>query len=406
MLEASMSSLPSSSAGGTSGYVKAAGKSKGARAKKNDRMSREQFFAKLEPLAEDRLRQVLWELYYKGAESLRQRIETAVMPPAERAAKKAEKASAKFPDGALLLDEVARFADLARSGAYLGGTREVTRSERSGWRFTFRKLIDDAFLVLEPGNVEHGIPAVEQLLELVHETHRYEYFRSEDPVEAMKLVFSDTVERLWRATLAHQGFAAFARRAAPQILRWESIYGWTRSGGGPTAEREKSLADVAAGMLALPDQWIALVDEYLKALDTLVRPPVPPVNSRSRRSKWEHEQEEREYKRELEDRSGRLANWHHLLLERLPNLDAEDRLERLLEHRALGGPEHDFLRACDAHRRGDHDLARQLVAAALERLPGHTGFLEFAEEIRAKLPPRAKEIAARNRCALSSEAEA
>jgi len=79
-------------------------------------------------------------------------------------------------------------------------------------------------------------------------------------------------------------------------------------------------------MLVLPDQWIALVDEYLKALDTLVRPPLPPANSRSRRSKWEHEQEEREYKRELEERSGRLANWHHLLLERLPNLDAEDRL--------------------------------------------------------------------------------
>jgi hypothetical protein len=267
-------------------------------------------------------------------------------------------------------------------------------------------MIDDALLVLEAGDIEHGAPAVEQLLDLVQEMHGYEYFRSEDPVEAMKLVFSDVVERLWRATLVHEGFAAFTRRAGPQLVRWESMYGWTRSGCGPTAERERSLADVVAGMLVAPDHWTAFVDEYLRALDVLVRPPAPPANPRSRRSKWERDEEERAAKREVEDRSGRLAEWHHLLLEKLPEFDAEDRLERVLDHRALGGPEHDFLRSRNAHRRGDRDVAHELITAALERLPGHTGFLEFADEIGAKLPARAKEILARNRRALSSDAGA
>jgi hypothetical protein len=37
-------------------------------------------------------------------------------------------------DGEHLLDEVQRFVALARSGAYIGGTRAVSRQERTKWR--------------------------------------------------------------------------------------------------------------------------------------------------------------------------------------------------------------------------------------------------------------------------------
>lgn len=360
-------------------------------------MSREQFFAKLESLAEERLRQVLWELYYKGSDASRERIDVALLPPAERAAKIAEKAAPKIPNGALVADEVRDFVRLARSGAYIGGTREVARSERSRWRFTYRKLIDGATTVLEAGDLEHGVPAVENLLDLAHQLHGYNYFRSEDPVEAMKLVFSDEVEKLWRATLKHEGFEAFVRRAAPQLLRWESLYGWTRSGGGPTAEHERPLADVVSLLLVAPDHWFAFFDEYMRALDGLVRRPSPPERtSRKRVSSFLREREERERSYERERRSRRLEHWHRMILERLDNYDAEDRIVRLLEHPALGGAEHDFLRARHAHRSGRVEEARALMTACLEHLPGHQELIEFSKEIGATLPARAKEVLARN----------
>lgn len=44
-------------------------------------------------------------------------------------------------------------------------------------------------------------------------------------------------------------------------------------------------------------------------------------------------------------RTENLAEWHVLLLERLAGSEAEDRLDRLACHRALGGPELTFLQA-------------------------------------------------------------
>ena len=46
-----------------------------------------------------------------------------------------------------------------------------------------------------------------------------QYFRSEDPVEAARFVVSDATALLWETMRDRHGFAAFARRAAPQLLR-------------------------------------------------------------------------------------------------------------------------------------------------------------------------------------------
>jgi len=45
------------------------------------------------------------------------------------------------------------------------------------------------------------------------------------------------------------GFAVFAERAAPQLIRWESRWGWTRHGDDKVSEKETSLASVLARML-------------------------------------------------------------------------------------------------------------------------------------------------------------
>jgi hypothetical protein len=59
---------------------------------------------------------------------------------------------------------------------------------------------------------------------------------------------------------------------------------------------------------------------------------------------------------------------------------------------ALAGPELTFLRARIAERRGDVSQAATLVTACLQELPGHQGYLDFAVEVSADLPPRAREL--------------
>ena len=222
---------------------------------------------------------------------------------------------------------------------------------------------------------------MEQLIDLACELRDYDYFRSQDPVEAARFVVSDAAALLWGTLHAHYGFAGFAQRAAPQLIRWESRHGWTRSGWGRLSEKETSLASVLARMLPAPDKWAGFADRYLDALDHLAR-AAPATPNRA----W------RPTDRDRDRRTAALAEWHRLLLDRLIGSEAEDRLDRLARHPALGGPELEFLKAQLAHQRGDIGNARSLVQAALQHLPGHQGFLDFATEIGAPLPPRAQQV--------------
>ncbi len=61
---------------------------------------------------------------------------------------------------------------------------------------------------------------------------------------------------------------------------------------------------------------------------------------------------------------------------------------------ALAGPELIFLRARIAERRGDVSQAAMLVTRCLKEMPGHQAYLDFAVEVGADLPSRAREIAA------------
>ena len=88
--------------------------------------------------------------------------------------------------------------------------------------------------------------------------------------------------------------------------------------------------------------------------------------------------------RDVRRRSRALAEWHGLLLENLANTEG-GLLDRIVTHAALGGPEQTFLSARLAHRRGNTDVARDLTARCLRKLPGHKDFHEFAAEIGAAL---------------------
>jgi hypothetical protein len=99
----------------------------------------------------------------------------------------------------------------------------------------------------------------------------YDYFRSENPVEAARFVVSDAVALLWGKMREHYGFSAFAERATPQLIRWEAKYGWTRTGWGRVSEKETSLASVLARLLPVTDIWIGFTDCYLDALDQVAR---------------------------------------------------------------------------------------------------------------------------------------
>ncbi len=82
---------------------------------------------------------------------------------------------------------------------------------------------------------------------------------------------------LWQTVLAEHGFARFAERAVPQLIRWESAYGWSNgTGAGKVAEREIALADVLAPMLTTPVMWTGFADAYLAGLDRIAAADGPP----------------------------------------------------------------------------------------------------------------------------------
>jgi hypothetical protein len=346
-----------------------------------DRMNREEFFARLAPLDAEQRGKILWNLYWRGTAAARERIEGELDPP-ERQRRKRDAAAP--PDPAFVLAEVSQFVELARSGAYIAGDRRVSRTERTKWRVTFRQLAIDAQLALHAEDTAPGEQAMELMIDLAR--HAEGSFRSEDPLEAAKFVLSHSVSALWQTVLAQHGFARFAERAAPQLIRWESAYGWSNgTGAGRVAEREIALADVLEPMLATPDMWTGFADAYLAELDRIAPAGPPPTARRAARAM---SSSGRDWERS--ERTRNLARWNELLS---AHIDAE-RAERLANHPAFEGPDADFLRARAAQRRGDIDAARTLIGTCLERLPGRQEFAEFAEEVGAPLPARAREMRA------------
>ena len=339
-------------------------------------MNRDEFFAKLADLDEDRIKKALWNLYWRGPAQLRERIESE-LDPAQNAVRK--RAAAAPPDPDTVLWEVRDFAELARAGAYIAGDRRVSPKERTRWRLTFRRLAADALAALCREDSGPAEEAVALLIDLACETKRFDYFRSEDPMEAAQFVVSDAAATLWEFVRERHGFARFATVAATQLPRWESAYGWSRSGWGKLADKEVSLASVLARTLRAPDAWTAFADCYLDALDQIARAEAV------RPASWpSYSYPDSDYRRS--DRTRDLAEWHSLLLERLAGSEAEDRLDRLAGHPALGGPELTFVQARLAQLRGDTNAARTLTEACLGRLPGHEGFADFAIQIEAELP--------------------
>ena len=321
-------------------------------------MNREEFFRAVAPLDADQLRKALWNLYWRGTADVRTRVETALAGDGSGAPAR----PAKVPvDVASLRAEVDEFVMLARKGAYIAGDRRVSPRERTRWRLTFKRLATQAQEALRGDDDRAAASIVEKMIDLACETRDYDYFRSEDPMEAAGFVVSDAAAVLWTSILERHGFQAFAEYAAPQLIRWESRYGWTRFGMGRLSQKETTLADVLTRMVRVADTWECFSEQYVRALDEV-------VTGRSGR--------------DVEWRAEKLAHWHRLLLDNI-----EDRpggpLDRIAEHTALGGPEQKFFAAQLALRRGDMGKAREFVSQCLQKLPGHPGFREFAIEVGA-----------------------
>lgn len=307
------------------------------------RMNREEFFAKLAPLDEAGLRKALWNLYWRGSAQVRERIESEI-EPAEKARRK--EAAKQPPDPGLVLMEVREFVRLARSGAYMGGDRQVLPRERSRWRVTFRQLVTEAQAALRAVDPAPAETALAELIDLACETRTYDYFHSEDPMEAARFVVSDAVELLWGSLRDRYGFAGFAERAAPQLVRWESRYGWTRSGWGQLGQKETALADVLTRMLTVPDMWAGFAERYLAALDEAGR-----RDGAARNRSWYGAGSDRIWQRK--QRAENLAAWNLELLDRLDGPETGHLLDKLAGHPAFDGPERSLLQAHLAQRRGD-----------------------------------------------------
>lgn len=285
-------------------------------------MDRSEFFGKLAGFDEVRLQKALWNLYWRGSAQMRERIE-AELDPAERDRQK--RAAEPVVDPETVLREVRDGVDLARAGSYMAGDRRVSPRERTRWRFTLQRLVKESQQALQAEDLAPGATAVELLVDLACEMSMYDYFRSEDSVAAAQFVVSDVVALLWAKLRDVYGFAGFAERAAPQLLRWESPHGWTRLGEGRVSERETTLAEVLGRMLSAPDMWTGFAEAYLRALDQ-----VAAARSRSNRRG-------RRGGRNPAERGRHLAEWNRVLAARLAGSDTEHILERLTRHPALAG---------------------------------------------------------------------
>lgn len=347
-----------------------------------NRMNRDEFYSVMAPIDDARLRKVLWTLYWRGNAAVRERIEDELRSPEQpKARPKREK-----PDPDTVLDEVTTFVGLAKDGAYMAGDRRVHHTERSRWRVTFRRLAGDALAALraeDPGPAQQAVAA---MVDLACDMKSADYFHSDDPVEAAKFVVSDAVAVLWESVLRHDGFAAFARRVPEQLIRWESAYGWTRRGYGQVAGKETSLGVLLGQLLTTPDMWRTFAGSYLDTLDAVGR--ADPGRPRTVYGSFD----ETRYRRD--ERARDLAAWHELLLDQFAGTPEDELLDRLAASPALAGPELTFLRALIAERRGDVARAATLVTECLNERPGDHEYIDFAVEVGAVLPPRAREIRA------------
>jgi hypothetical protein len=348
----------------------------------DQRLSRVQLMEKLAALDREALQGLVWTAYWRGGSAARARIEES-LDPEKAGAAKAAGAAIDVPSLAL---DVGRFDELARSGAYWGGSREVSPKERRLWRVTFRGLLDDATALVERGAVEDGAPLLAILLDLANDSRGVYRFHSEDPVAALKLVFSDRVGILWRATLHRLGFDAFATSAAVQIIRWEAPYGWTNGEVKAVREKETTLTALLKELVHGADAWLAFARAHVQALDRLVPPPSAAA-PKTRARRWEHERKAQERARGAERRAERLAELHTALVDALLGTDGEGLLEALARHAALGGPERTFIAARLAAHRGRLTEARALIERCLAELPGRASFLDLATKVGAQIPP-------------------
>ena len=180
-----------------------------------NRMNRDEFYAAMAPHDDARLRKILWTVYWRGNVQLRERIEDELRPQDQPKVK----AKKELPDPAGVLDEVTTFVELAKDGAYMAGDRRVHHTERSRWRHTFRRLAADALAALTASDPAPAQQAVMKIVDLACDMKRYDYFHSDDPVEAAKFVVSEAVAALWESVFRHGGFAALAGRAPEQLIR-------------------------------------------------------------------------------------------------------------------------------------------------------------------------------------------
>ncbi|WP_431473726.1 hypothetical protein [Ornithinimicrobium sp. W1665] len=217
-----------------------------------------------------------------------------------------------------MLARVTEFAALARSGAYLAGDRRVSRQERTRWRTTFRTLAQDSIRALSGDDVNTAVRAVSVLVDLACETREYDYFRSEDPMEAARFVVSDAVAAMWARLRDTEGAGAMVEQAVKDLVRWERRWGWTRRGDGRVSAQEVSLASTLDGLLVVPDLWTLAARTYGDAVDEAVRKR---AGSRRGRSQAELAQD--------------LSQWNSVLVSRLSGPQHDELVDRLSAHPAL-----------------------------------------------------------------------
>lgn len=351
------------------------------------RLKKEELLAKLAPLEDGRLRQLLCEVYRGGPDTVRARIEAVISPEATAARPDPEDAGA-------VLDGVRAFLDLVDADAFLFG-REVSPKRKTQWRHEYRKAFEDLARLLSSPAVERASALLEEAIELATRVDANTHFRSEDPNEAAKVVVSDQVAALWTSYSLREGVPGLLSRALPQLWAWERQYGWTR-GFGSVAGRERALGDVLAGLLTVRPAWERAASAWRELLDARHAESAPPAQvTRGKQARplkpWELERFESERRRQRERRAMNLCSWHTHLAEQLGGDDPL--VQAVLDHPAVDAPYTWLVKAKVAEKRGALTELRALIERGLDRLPGFDELVLIGLRAGIELPPKAEQLA-------------
>ncbi|QQK78749.1 hypothetical protein HUG20_01740 [Salicibibacter cibi] len=155
---------------------------------------------KLQNRKKDELQELIVEMYKQIPKKMRETKEIDELidnPDLFKTRKQNAKKTVQMPDFATVEDEVKNFINNAYKQNYVAPNRIVPKKERSQWRFTAKRLVDQlTTLAAQPQNAKASTAYLEELYKLLCYACGYYTFASDEPFHTIKIPQPDFFKRV------------------------------------------------------------------------------------------------------------------------------------------------------------------------------------------------------------------